>query len=232
MRAGLSAKAKLFTSAGKQKLESLPLSTPTTLQRRHWLDLIERLNEQVKEIDRWLKQQAASDQNVTLLPTHPGIGILTSLALAHTLSPVSRFPNGRKVAAYLGLEPMEQSSGEKKRYMGSRKAGSLLMRHLIVEAAHIASRSDPQLKGFYLRLAKKKGQSKAIVAVARKLAIRSYRLAAGHLTNPGAEPRQEAIIGKISARNENCISISCLWQQRPLHRRSYGGADRRNHRHP
>jgi transposase len=172
-RAGLSAKAKLFTSAGKQKLESLPLSTATALQRRHWLDLIRRLDEQIKEVDVWLKQQAASDANVTLLQTHPGIGILTSLGLAHTLEPVSRFSNGRKVAAYLGLEPMERSSGEKKRYLGISKAGSSLIRHLIVEAAHVAIGSDQQLKGFYLRLVKK-GQSKAVVAVARKLAVRSY----------------------------------------------------------
>lgn len=174
MRAGLSAKAKLFTLAGKRKLESLPLSTATTLQRSHWLDLIQRLDAQVKEVDTWLKQQATSDQNVTLLQTHPGIGMLTSLALAHTLEPVSRFPNGRKVSAYLGLEPMERSSGEKKRYLGISKAGSSLTRHLIVEAAHIATRCDQQLKGFYLRLAKKKGHSKAVVAVARKLAVRSY----------------------------------------------------------
>ena len=51
MRAGLSAKAKLFTVAGKQKLESLPLNSATTLQRRHWLDLIQRLNAQIKEVD-------------------------------------------------------------------------------------------------------------------------------------------------------------------------------------
>ena len=157
MRAGLSAKAKLFTAAGRQKLASLPLSTATTLQRRHWLDLIRQLDAQVKEVDGWLKQQAAADANVTLLQTHPGIGMLTALALAHTLAPVSRFRNGRKVAAYLGLEPMERSSGEKKRYLGISKAGSSLMRHLIVEAAHVAIRTDPQLKGFYLRLAKKKG---------------------------------------------------------------------------
>jgi transposase len=88
MRAGLSAKAKLFTSAGKQKLENSPLNSATTLQRKHWLDLIQRL-------DGWLKQQAAADQNAALLQTHPGIGILTSLALAHTLAPVSRFRNSR-----------------------------------------------------------------------------------------------------------------------------------------
>jgi transposase len=69
---------------------------------------------------------------------------------------------------------MERSSGEKTRYLGISKAGSSLIRHLVVEAAHIATRAGQQLRVFYQRLAKKKGQSKAVVAVARKLAVRSY----------------------------------------------------------
>ncbi|HEY0547373.1 MAG TPA: transposase [Pyrinomonadaceae bacterium] len=47
------------------------------------------------------------------LRTHPGIGLLASLALVHSLEPVSRFQRSRKVAAYVGLEPMEYSSEEK-----------------------------------------------------------------------------------------------------------------------
>jgi transposase len=57
-------------------------------------------------------------KRVCRLWTHPGIGLLTGLALVHTLCPVDRFANSRKVTAYVGLEPRDYSSGERKRWVG------------------------------------------------------------------------------------------------------------------
>lgn len=108
--------------------------------------------------------------------THPGIGLLTSLALVHALEPVTRFEGGRKVAAYVGLDPMEYSSGGRQRFGSISKGGSRLLRYLLVEAAHISVRRDEGLKGFYLRLLRRRGAQKAKVAVARKLLIRCYIL--------------------------------------------------------
>jgi transposase len=54
------------------------------------------------------------------------------------------------------------------------KAGSRLLRYLIIEAAHTAVKYDSELKRFYLRLLRSKGRHKAIVAAGRKLLIRSY----------------------------------------------------------
>jgi transposase len=84
--------------------------------------------------------------------THPGIGLLTGLALVHTLCPVSRFPNSRKVTAYVGLEPREYSSGEKQRLGGISKAGSRLLRFLLVEAGNKAVIDDDGLRKLYRRL--------------------------------------------------------------------------------
>lgn len=174
IRAGLAVKAELFTRSGKEMLNSLQLTASTDLQRRHWLELLKEVDEHIREVDAWLKQKARDDTRASLLQTHPGIGVLTSLGLAHTLEPITRFSNSRKVVAYLGLEPMERSSAEKKRYLGISKAGSTLMRHLMVESAQVAVRGDSELKRFYLRLMKSKGKQKAIVAVARKLLVRGY----------------------------------------------------------
>jgi hypothetical protein len=84
-------------------------------------------------------------------------GLLTSLALVHTLEPVSLFSGGRKVAAYVGLEPMERSSADKQRFLGISKGGSRLLRYLLVEAAQTAIRTDSDLKQFYLRVAPSRG---------------------------------------------------------------------------
>lgn len=174
IRAGLSVKTKLLTRAGKQQLGALAMSEASGLQRQQWLSLLKDLDNQISQVDSWLRRKAKADERATLLQTHPGIGLLTSLGLVHTLEPVNRFKNMRKVVAYVGLEPMERSSGEKKRFVGISKAGSRLLRYLIIEAAHTAVKRDAELKRFYLRLMRSKGKHKAIVAAGRKLLIRSY----------------------------------------------------------
>lgn len=107
------------------------------------------------------------------LQTHPGIGLITSLALVHTLEPVSRFSTARKVV-YVGLDPVEHSSAERKRFGSISKEGCRFLRFLMVETAQKAVNGDQELKAFYYRLVQRKERSKAKVAVARKLLTRGY----------------------------------------------------------
>lgn len=176
IQSGLSLRAKLFTRAGLAQLQSVTMSPMMQYQREQWLAALEPLNQRILEAANWLAQQAAGDERIDRLRTHPGIGLLTALGVVHTLEPISRFSNQRKVAAYVGFDPKERSSGEKKRYLGISKAGSRVLRFLLVEAAQTASQGDPELKRFYLRLLHRHGKPKAKVAVARKLLIRSYIL--------------------------------------------------------
>jgi transposase len=174
LRAGLSLRAKLLTRAGKQKLNALEMNSVAVLQRGHWLDMLKQLDGQISEVDSWLKQQAQADLRVSLLRPHPGLGLLTSLGLVHLLDPVTRFSNSRKVVSYVGLDPVEKSSAERKRYLGISKEGSRWIRYLLIEAAHTSVKYDPELKRLYLRLTKRRGKHKAIVAAGRKLLVRSY----------------------------------------------------------
>jgi transposase len=96
------------------------------------------------------------------------------LCIVHTLGDVRRFATTRKVAAYAGLEPMEHSSGEKRRIGAISKAGNRLLRFLLGEAAHMATRSDDELKQFFRRLKVRCGVAKAMTATARKLLIRCF----------------------------------------------------------
>jgi transposase len=176
IQSGLSMRSRLFTQAGLEQLRTTTMSPMMEYQREQWLAALEPLNQRIVETLNWLEQQAAGDQRIERLRTHPGIGLLTSLGLVHTLAPVSRFSNQRKVAAYVGFDPKERSSGEKKRYLGISKAGSRVLRFLLVEAAQTACKGDPELKRFYLRLLHRQGKPKAKIAVARKLLVRSYIL--------------------------------------------------------
>jgi transposase len=172
--AGLSEKTRLATRKGRSKLDAVGLSAVLNEQSKKWLELIDDLTKKIEAVERWLEERAKADQRVERLRTHPGIGLLTGLALVHTLEPVERFASTRKVAAYVGLDPMEDSSAERKRYGGVSKAGSTLVRFLLVEAGQTAAKRDPQLRSFYQRLRDKRKTAKAKVAVARKLAVRGF----------------------------------------------------------
>lgn len=174
INAGLSLRAQLLTKGGRQQLRELQLSAISQQQRDELLSLAAELSRRIHTVEQWLQAQAKSDQRVQRLQTHPGVGLLTSLCLVHTLGDLSRFSSTRKVAAYVGLDPMEDSSAERKAYGGISKAGSRLLRYLLVEAGQTAAKGDEQLKQFYRRLLPRRGKARAKVAVARKLLIRCF----------------------------------------------------------
>jgi len=196
LQAGVARRSGLFSREGKQALETALLSPAMQWQREHWLQLLQPLNQQVAETMVWLKAQSKDDVCVARLRTHPGIGLLTSLCLRHTLPPVARFRNTRKVAAYAGFDPVERSSAEHKRFLGISKAGSRLLRHLMVEAANVAVRKDEELKRFYQRVADRRGRPKAKVAVARKLLIRAYIMLRDEIDY--AEFRRRAVAARLA----------------------------------
>src|SRR5437868_4310670 len=81
--AGVSLKAKLRTKQGKARLRELSLSPAHTRQREEWLSLIAELNTRIERVEKELEPLAAADERVRRVRTHPGIGLLTGLALVH-----------------------------------------------------------------------------------------------------------------------------------------------------
>jgi transposase len=172
----LSIKSKLMTKEGRRKLNALLLSETQKQQRQQWLDLVDHLTPLITSIEKELTPLAEKHPDVCRLMSHPGIGLLTGLALVHTLGPIERFANARKVTAYIGLDPLEYSSGERQRIGSISKQGSRLVRFLLIEAAHHAVRHEPGLKRFYYRVLQRRDRPRATVAVARQLLVRAYIL--------------------------------------------------------
>lgn len=172
--AGLAIKSKLLTRKGRQQLNGLFLSETQKQMRDEWLALIDHLTTVIQSIEKELVPIALKEARVTRLMTHPGIGLLTGLALAHTLGPIGRFANARKVTAYIGLDPLENSSGDRQRIGSISKQGSRLLRFLLVEAAQTAARRDPDLKRFYHRVLERRDRPRAKVAVARQVLVRAF----------------------------------------------------------
>jgi len=172
--AGLTEKRGLLSQRGQQRLQALELPPVLSQQREEWLQLVAQLDERIATSEATLEKVAAGDEQIKLLRTHPGIGLLTGLGVRHTITPVTRFSSTRKVVAYAGLDPVEDSSGSRRRLGSISKEGSRLLRFLLNEAGQTASRKDPELKRFYQRLVHRRSRPKAKVAVARKLLVRSF----------------------------------------------------------
>jgi len=86
---------------------------------------------------------------------------------------------------------------------GISKAGSRLLRYLLVEAAQTAVRKDEDLKRFYKRLAERRGRPKAKVAAARKLLIRAYIMLRDEIDY--AEFRHRAVAARLARRGPRAV---------------------------
>src|SRR3989454_8893407 len=97
---------------------------------------------------------------------------------------VGRFPRGKQVASYLGLIPREHSSGGRQKLGAITKQGNRMLRMLLVEAAQIAVRYDPEFRRQYMHRCHQKPKAVDKVAAARKLAVRLYRMLRTQMADP------------------------------------------------
>jgi transposase len=132
------------------------------------------LNEQIGRLDETVSEIGRRDERVKRLMTMPEIGPVTAVAFVATLDEVGRFQGAHQVEAYLGLVPREWSSSEVQKRGHITKAGNSRLRWLLVEAAwRVAThRKRPEtqaLREWMERIARRRGQRVAVVALARKL---------------------------------------------------------------
>jgi transposase len=167
-------KRGIQTKRARIALMEARLTETQSFQRDQLFELLDDLTERIKQIEKWLEEKASGDGKVQLLMTHKGVGLLSALAVVHTLGDVSRFSSSKQAVAYTGLDPLDQSSAGRVRFGSISKAGSAELRHLLGQAMHVASRYDGQLKAFYKRLATRRSKPVAKVAATRKLLIRLF----------------------------------------------------------
>jgi transposase len=174
MNEGVRRKKGLWSKSGRAQLEAFLLAPWATRRRKDLLELLDRLNPTIAELSTAIEQEAKKQAAVVRLMTHPGVGPLTGLAFVLIIGPPQRFRCGKQIGSYLGLIPCEDSSAGKQRLGHISKQGNSLMRFLLVEAAQIAVRDDPNWRRKFLHLAMRRGRKIAKVAMARKLAVCLY----------------------------------------------------------
>jgi transposase len=171
---GLRCKKKLWREHGREQLEAFRLAPWASRRREDLLELLDGLNPTIAELTQAIEQEAEKCAGAQRLMTHPGVGALTALAFVLIIGEAKRFQCGKQVGCYLGLVPLEDSSGERRRLGHITKQGNSLLRFLLVEAAQVTSRTIPEWRSKYVHLTMRRGRKIAKVAMARKLAIRLF----------------------------------------------------------
>jgi len=168
--------ARFAKRAGKDMDAALaPLLRPI-------LNSLETIETQIEGLDKEIGKQAKASEAARCVRQIHGVGPITALCFVMTLDDARRFAKSRDVGAYLGLTPSRNQSGEQDPQMHISKQGDKMLRRLLVSCAQCVMKRnapDSALKRFGLRLASRGGKAakkKAIVAVARKLAVLMHRL--------------------------------------------------------
>lgn len=167
-------KRGIQTKRARVALMQARLSETQSYQRDQLFELLADLSARIKVLERWLAEKAEADKKVQLLLTHKGVGLLSALAVVHTLGDLTRFASTKQAVAYTGLDPLERSSAGRVRFGSISKSGSSMLRHLLGQAMHVAARYDGGLKSFYQRLAGRRSKPVAKVAATRKLFVRLF----------------------------------------------------------
>jgi transposase len=152
------------------------------------------LSQQYAVLHKMVLDIIRSEPTCRRLMTVPGVGALTAITYLTTIDDPARFQHSRDVGAHLGLTPRKYASGEIDRNGGISKCGDALLRATLYQAAlALLTRTQrwSTLRAWGMAVAKRRGLRRAVVAVARKLAIVLHRIWAD-----GSEfrwSRQEAI---------------------------------------
>jgi transposase len=165
-----------FEARIKELVEDLPdlavLVEPLLIVRRI-------LHEQVGILHRRLLAIVRDDDVCRRLMTVPGVGPVVALTYRATVDVPARFRNSKAVGAVFGLTPAKHQSGEVDRTGAISRCGDEMMRMMLYEAAQIVlvrSTKWSWVKAWAMKIARHRGMKKAIVALARRLAVIMHRI--------------------------------------------------------
>ena len=166
IKRGIECRGNIFTKAGKEWLHSLKIPAIET-----YLSIMEKLGEEIKKIDKRLKEEEKKFEEIKLLKSIPGVSTFSALVILAEIGDVNRFPDEKKIFSYAGLVPSVHKSGDKVYYGHITKQGSKYLRWILVECARIHVRKcDSKITEFYRKLKRKgKHENVAIIGAARKL---------------------------------------------------------------
>jgi transposase len=159
----------LFGKAGRQAIDQIEIPAPDNLLLRAHLDLLDYIEKQIRNAERWTKETLADNRGLSILRTIPGIGRILAGLVILEIDDISRFSRADKLCAYAGLVPTTYASGGKVRHGNLLPSCNRWLRWAYVEAAWVAQRTSPYCHFYFERIKRRKGANCANTALARRL---------------------------------------------------------------
>lgn len=170
--------ADLFGQGGREWLTRLTLPPQAAFVLQRQLTLLDQLAPLLRAYDTRIAEVVRRTPEAQRLDTLPGVGVLLAMVLAYEVGDWRRFPSHEHFCSYSGLAPTIQASGGHTRYGPTLKASNRYLRWAFVEAANVIA-SHPSTKPVYqvfAQVRQRRGYGKAIVALARHLAVAAYHM--------------------------------------------------------
>jgi transposase len=167
----------LFSARGRAWLGRQPLPDDERAAVERHVRELDRLAEDLEELDREIAKGALDDPAVKRLLTITGVNLAVATGLMAAIGDIGRFKSPQKLVSYFGLNPRVRQSGLGAAYHGRiSKVGRSHARAMLVEAAWGAAQTPGPLHAFFVRIRAKRGAQIAAVALARKLAVLCWHL--------------------------------------------------------
>ncbi|WP_425414949.1 IS110 family transposase [Rubellimicrobium mesophilum] len=169
--------ADLFNGRGRAWLSRQPVPEDERAAIERHVRELDRLQEDLKDLDREIASGSLEDPAVRRLLTITGVNVAVATGLVAAIGDIGRFKNPQKLVSYFGLNPRVRQSGLGAAHHGRiSKAGRSHARAMLVEAAWAAAKAPGPLHAFFVRIRAKRGHQIAAVALARKLTVLCWHL--------------------------------------------------------
>jgi transposase len=161
----------VFGKAGTEFLHRLALSETEKLRMESYLLQLEFLEEEKAKITDRIENACANNEQATLLTSMPGISYYSALAIVSEIGDITRFPTAKKLCSYAGLVPSTRQSGDHVFHGRTMKECNHNLKWILGQCTvvHVTRCKHSRITRLYYRVAKRHGNSKAMVAASHKM---------------------------------------------------------------
>jgi len=161
----------IFGKAGLEWLKGLELLPIDRVIMETSIASIENLTIQIGIVSKHIAKYAWNSSDVKLLLSVNGLDVLSAMVIATEIIEIRRFATHWKLVAYTGLAPGQRESAGKRRRGKIAKQGSRWLRWIMIQSARRAIVHDERFRTYYQRIRDRKGDAKAITAVAKEMLV-------------------------------------------------------------
>lgn len=159
-------------------LNNLVLNDLNRKELDYVVSLIDNLSTEIKKLDEDIERAQYKYPEVDILKSIIGINTFSGLMILAEMADFTRFSTPAKLASYAGIVPSTYQSSSTQYNGNITKRGNKWLRWILTQCVHasVKSKKSHKLKSFYLRIERKKGKQKAIVATAHKMLVVIWHL--------------------------------------------------------